>query len=99
MNISHQPETAEQELRTQRTRKCLEIYAKLGHLILSSEAKQTYFKRAMSKNHLSTTCVPQIYGIYRVHKKDVMLHPSIPELFSKHVNYWLKTIIKNLLPT
>jgi hypothetical protein len=75
----------------------------LGHL-LPSEAKQTYCKRAISKNHLLMTRVPQIYGIYKVHKKDVKPRSvissvnSIPELFSKHVDYWLEKAVSTLLP-
>jgi hypothetical protein len=59
----------------------------------------------MTKTHLSSTRVPQLYGIYKVHKKDVKPRPvissvnSIPELFSKHVDYWLKTVVGKLLPT
>jgi hypothetical protein len=97
------PETAMHELGKQR-RKFEEIYGTLGHL-LPSEAEETYFKRAMSKDHLSQTRVPQIYGIYKVHKKDLKQRPvissvnSIPELFSKHVDYWLKKVVGKLLPT
>jgi hypothetical protein len=54
----------------------------------------------MSKNHLSQTQVPQMFDIYKVHQKDVKPHPvisslnSIPELFSKHVDYyWLKKLL------
>jgi hypothetical protein len=103
-NYEHLPtEVALLELKLQRAKFC-GIYGKLGQL-LPSEAEQTYFKRAMSKNHLSQTRVPQIYGIYKVHKEDIKPRPvissvnSIPELFSKHVDYWLKKVVGKLLPT
>jgi hypothetical protein len=95
------PEVAKRELRTQR-KNFEAIYAKLDHQ-LPLEAEQTYFERAMTKTHLSSTRVPQLYGIYKVHKKDVKPRPvissvnSIPELFSKHVDYWLKTVVGKLL--
>ena len=97
------PERATEELRKQRN-SFNDIYGKLGHL-LPSEAEQTYFKRAMATSHLSQTRVPQIYGIYKVHKTVVKPRPvissvnSIPELFSKHVDYWLKKVVGKLLPT
>jgi hypothetical protein len=82
----------------------LEIHGELGHL-LPTEAETTYFERALSKDRLSQTRVPQIYGIYKVHKRDIKPRPvissvnSIPEIFSKHVDYWLKKIVGKLLPT
>jgi hypothetical protein len=97
------PATAAQELRNQRTA-FLKIHKKFGHL-LPSEAEETYFKRAMKKEHLNQTRVPQIYGIFKVHKKVLKTRPvissvnSIPELFSKHVDYWLKKVVGTLLPT
>ncbi len=56
-------------------------------------------------DHLNQTCVPQIDDIYKVHKKIKKQRPvissvnSIPELFSKHVDYWLKKVVGNLLLT
>jgi hypothetical protein len=103
-NYEHLPPAkAKLELGKQK-KQFLDIYGKLGHL-LPSEAEQTYFQRAMSPDHLSQTRVPQIYGIYKVHKKDIKPRPviscvnSVPEIFSKHVDYWLKTIVGKLLPT
>jgi hypothetical protein len=95
--------TARRELQKQRD-KFLEIYSDMGHF-LPSEAEEVYFKRAMTKTHLGQTRVPQIYGIYKVHKEDIKPRPvissvnSIPEIFSKHVDYWLKKIVGKLLPT
>jgi hypothetical protein len=97
------PEIAKTELKKQKE-KFLEIHRDMGHT-LPSEAEEVYFKRAMSKEHLGKTRVPQIYGIYKVHKKDIKPRPvissvnSIPEIFSKHVDYWLKKIVGKLLPT
>jgi hypothetical protein len=97
------PETVKAALAKQKDN-FLEIYNELGHL-LHSEAEETYFKRATSKNHLSQTRVPQIYGIWKVHKKDLKTRPvissvnSIPEIFSKHIDYWLKKVVGHLLPT
>jgi hypothetical protein len=94
---------AKKELRKQRS-KFLEIYGEMGHR-LPTEAEATYFKRALTKERLSMTRVPQIYGIYKVHKTDKKPRPvissvnSVPEIFSKHVDYWLKKIVGNLLPT
>jgi hypothetical protein len=103
-NYEHLPQaTAALALHRQR-RRFLEIHKGLGHL-LPSEAEQTYFERAMKKGHLNNTRVPQIYGIYKVHKENVKPRPvissvnSIPELFSKHVDYWLKMVVGKLLPT
>jgi hypothetical protein len=96
-------ETAKKELQTQR-HNFLAIYKGLGHL-LHSEAEATYFKRATSTEHLCNTRVPQIYGIFKVHKKDLKTRPvissvnSIPEIFSKHIDYWLKKVVGDLLPT
>jgi hypothetical protein len=95
--------TAETELEIQKAN-FLTIYQDFGHL-LRSEAEKTYFKRATTKKHLRQTRVPQLYGIYKVHKKELKTRPvissvnSIPELFSKHIDYWLKKVVGNLLPT
>jgi hypothetical protein len=50
--------------------------------------------------------MPQLYGLCKVHKKKTaMMHPvvswvnSIPEIFSKHADYWLKKIVSKLIPT
>mgnify|MGYP000231981960 CR=1 FL=1 len=92
--------TARRELQKQRD-KFLEIYSDMGHF-LPSEAEEVYFKRAMTKTHLGQTRVPQIYGIYKVHKEDIKPRPvissdnRIPEIFSKHVDYWLNNIVDTL---
>ena len=97
------PDIAQIEIRRQRC--AFEgIYGKFGHL-LPTEAEETYFKRAMTEEHLSQTRVPQIYGIYKVYKEVKKTRPvissvnSLPELFSKHVDYWLKKVVGELLPT
>jgi hypothetical protein len=96
-------ERVREALRIQRDN-FLKIHGTLGHL-LHSDAEDTYFRRAMKKSHLNQTRVPQIYGIYKIHKKDIKTRPvissvnSIPEIFSKHVDYWLKKVVGKLLPT
>jgi hypothetical protein len=69
------PTTATRALQNQRTA-FIKIYKQFGHL-LPSEAEETYFKRAMKNNHLNQTRVPQIYGIFKVHKKDLKTRPVI----------------------
>jgi hypothetical protein len=91
------------ELQKQR-RRFLALYAEHEESLIS-EAEQTYFKRATTANHLSKTRVPQFYGTYKVHKNGRRSRPvvssvnSIPEIFSKWVDYWLKTVVGRLLPT
>jgi hypothetical protein len=55
---------------------------------------------------LCQTRVPQFYGIYKVHKNGtpktrpiVSSVNSIPEIFSKWVDYWLKKVVRTMLPT
>ena len=97
------PATATLELQRQRNN-FLRIYKVLGHT-LRSEAESVYFKRATKDNHLDRTRVPQIYGIYKVHKAQLKTRPvissvnSIPEIFSKHIDDWLKKVVGKLLPT
>jgi hypothetical protein len=98
------PDTIATELAAQRAR-FLAIHQKFQHT-LPSEAEETYFKRALSKNNLGRTRVPQVYGIFKVHKDGVpKTRPivscvnSIPEIFSKWVDYWLKKIVRDILPT
>jgi hypothetical protein len=97
------PATAVLELQKQRDN-FLKIYKILEHT-LRSEAESVYFKRATKQNHLNQTRVPQIYGIYKVHKEQLKTRPvissvnSIPEIFSKHIDYWLKKVVGKLLPT
>jgi hypothetical protein len=96
-------ERATEELRIQRS-KFLTLHGTMEHT-LPSEAEQVYFQRSMENFRLNQTRVPQIYGIYKVHKTDIKPRPvissvnSIPEIFSKHVDYWLKKIVGKLLPT
>jgi hypothetical protein len=96
-------EVATRELQKQRSN-FIQLHQDLGHQ-LPTEAEETYFKRALHPSRLSKTRVPQIYGIYKVHKKEIKPRPvissvnSIPEIFSKHVDYWLKKIVGTLLPT
>ena len=97
-------ETSETKLAAQRCR-FLKIYSDWSHT-LPSEAEETYFKRALSKDNLARTRVPQFYGIYKVHKNGapktrpiVSSVGSIPEIFSKWVDYWLKKVVRKILPT
>jgi hypothetical protein len=73
---------------------------------LPSEAEKTYFERALSKEHLATLRTPQFYGTYKVHKNGpAKMRPiissvnSLSEVFSKWVDYWLKQLVQNALPT
>jgi hypothetical protein len=72
----------------------LRIYKAIGCL-LRSEVQETYFKEAKTKSHFGqTTRVPQIYGIYQVHKREIKPRlvissvNSIPEIFSKQIDSW-----------
>jgi hypothetical protein len=98
------PHAIKKALSDQRQR-FLDIYSKFSYS-LPSEGKETYFRRALSKNNLNGTRVPQIYGIFKVHKNGppktrpiVSCVNSIPEIFSKWVDFWLKKIVRDILPT
>jgi hypothetical protein len=98
------PDNVETELAAQRAR-FLAIYGEWSET-LPSEAEETYFKRALKKSKLDATRTPQIYGMYKVHKTGApKMRPvvscinSIPEIFSKWVDYWLKKIVRSILPT
>jgi hypothetical protein len=73
--------------------------------ILFPQAKETYFKRAMTKDNLGRTRVPQFYGIYKVHKNSKPTPPivssvnSIPKIISNWVDYWLKKVVGTIHPT
>jgi hypothetical protein len=62
------PNAIEKALSDQRHR-FLDIYSKFSYSLLS-EAKETYFQRALCKNNLNRTRVPQIYGIFKSTKTD-----------------------------
>jgi hypothetical protein len=71
-----------------------------------SEAEETYYKRSLTKDNLNQTRVPQSYGIYKVHKHGtpktqpiVSSVNSIPKMFSKWVDFWLKKVVRTILPT
>jgi hypothetical protein len=92
------------ELDAQRCR-FLKIYSDRAHT-LPSEAEETYFKRSLTKDNLGQTRVPQFYGIYKVHKNGkpktrpiVSSVKSISKSFSKWVDYWLKKVVRTILPT
>jgi hypothetical protein len=95
--------TAKSEILKQRQR-FLEIYGKHKDSLIS-EAEEVYFKRATTDDHLSQTRVPQFYGTYKVHKSGRRSRPvissinSVPEIFSKWVDYWLEKVVGSLLPT
>jgi hypothetical protein len=103
-NYEYLPSDKAKEELTRQQNNFLEIHSEFGHL-LPTEAKQVYFKQALCPDQLSQTRIPQIYGIYKVHKQDVKPRPvislvnSIPGIFSEHVDYWLKKIVGTLLPT
>lgn len=72
---------------------------------LSTTAERVYFERAMTSTNLDNTRVPQFYGTPKVHKPGNKTRPvvscvnSIPEIFSKHVNYQLQKVVTQWLPT
>jgi hypothetical protein len=82
----------------------LELYRKHQHS-LPTEAKEVYFKRATQDTFLQATRVPQLYGLCKVHKTKTSMRPvvscvnSVPEIFSKHADYWLKKLVSDILPT
>ena len=97
-------EQASIELAEQRERFLL-IYGEWKHT-LPSEAEETYFKRATKAEYLNKTRVPQFYGTYKVHKGGkpktrpiLSCVNSVPEIFSKWVDYWLKKVVRTILPT
>jgi hypothetical protein len=98
------PSNVAAALETQRSR-FLQIYAEWG-FSAPSIAEETYFQRALSDSSLNRTRTPQIYGMFKVHKTGspkmrpvVSCINSIPEIFSKWVDYWLKKIVRHILPT
>jgi hypothetical protein len=98
------PECVEMELAAQKA-SFLRIHGEWGDTA-PSEAEATYFRRALTPQRLRNTRTPQIYGMYKVHKDGApKMRPvvscinSIPEIFSKWVDYWLKKIVRNILPT
>ena len=98
------PQDAETALMEQREN-LVRIYDSYKHT-LPSKAERTYFERATKSSYLSATRIPQFYGTFKVHKGgDPKLRPivscvnSIPEIFSKWVDYWLKQAVREHLPT
>jgi hypothetical protein len=75
--------------------------------MLPSEAEKTYFKCALlNKDNLGQTRVPPFYGCYKVHMNgkpktwpSVSLVNSIPGIFSKWVDYRIKKVVRQILPT
>jgi hypothetical protein len=74
--------------------------------MLPSEAEETYTKCALSKDNLGRMRVPQFYGIYKVHMNGKpkarpigSLVNSIPKIFSKWVDYWLKKLVRKIILT
>ena len=103
-NYIHLPrEQALIKLQQQKTA-FLQCYTRHKHE-LQSEAEQIYFERSTTPKHLAQTRIPQFYGTPKVHKHGpTKLRPviscvnSIPEIFSKWVDYQLKTTVNMLLP-
>lgn len=98
------PTEAKAELDTQR-KNFLHIH-ETWNKTLQTEAEATYFKRALSPEYLADTRTPQFYGAFKVHKNGApKLRPiissvnSISEIFSKWVDYQLKKVVKDLVPT
>ena len=92
-----------QQLTTQRNQflQCYETHRDT----LTITAELVYFNRAISPNHLNNTRVPQFYGTPKIHKPGNKTRPvvscvnSIPEIFSKYVNYQLQKLVNKHLPT
>jgi hypothetical protein len=82
----------------------MEIYREHRHS-LPTEAEEVYFKHATQDTFIQATRVPQLYGLCMVHKTKTSMHPvvscvnSVPEIFSKHADYWLKKLVSDILPT
>ena len=97
------PNQTLQQLAIQRTQ-FIDCYNKYCDT-LTTTAEQVYFKRAMSPANLNKTRVPQFYGTPKVHKPGHKTRPvvscvnSIPEIFSKYVNYQLQKVVNKWLPT
>lgn len=97
------PNQTAQQLATQRNQflQCYKMYRDT----LTTTAEQVYFQRALSPHYLANTRVPQFYGTPKVHKPGNKTRPvvscvnSIPEIFSKYVNYQLQKIVDKRLPT
>jgi len=99
-----EPSTVKLALENQKSQ-FLQLYKQYRHL-LHSEAEQTYFKRALHPENLEQTRVPQFYGAYKVHKSGkTKMRPivscvnSLPEIFSKWIDYWLKQVVRSHLAT
>lgn len=92
------------QLDTQRSN-FVSLYNRYRHT-LQTKAELTYFERALTEEYLAGTRVPQFYGTFKVHKgKKPKMRPivscvnSIPGIFSKWVDYWLKQVVRTHLPT
>jgi len=97
------PTQASHELTAQRAH-FVALYSRFKGT-LPTEAERTYFARALTDDYLDRTRPPQFYGTFKVHKDGANLRPivscvnSIPEIFSKWVDYWLKTVVRTFLPS
>jgi len=98
------PPEATTALSTQRAR-FIALYRRFRYS-LPTEAVRTYFERALTDEHLDQTRPPQFYGTFKVHKEgNPKMRPivscvnSIPEIFSKWVDFWFKQTVRSLLPT
>jgi hypothetical protein len=97
-------ETVAEELKQQRSN-FLAIYETFQREI-QTPAERTYFSRALNESTLDSYRIPQFYGTYKVHKSGppkmrpiVSCVNSLPEIFSKWVNYWLTKCVATLVPT
>ncbi len=97
------PEEATTAMETQK-QQFLECYTR-NRESLQTTAEKTYFERATKTTFLNATRIPQFYGMPKVHKPGVSMRPvissvnSVAEIFSKWVDYKLKSTVTELLPT
>jgi hypothetical protein len=89
----------------QQRKNFLAIYDKF-HTEIHTSAEKTYFSCALNDTTLGTYRVLQFYCTYKVHKTGqpkmrpiVSCVNSLPEIFSKWIDYWLKKVVATLVPT
>jgi hypothetical protein len=82
----------------------LDIHRQHRHS-LPTETEEVCFQRATKDTFLDNTRIPQLYGLCKVHKGTpamcsvVSCINSVPEIFSKHADKWLKKLLSDILPT
>ena len=70
-----------------------------------SDSHQQYFDHSFELLDKQKNRIPQFYGIWKVHKDKASVRPVIsccgsrPQVFSTYVDYWLKKIVREILPS